>query len=207
MTRRIVILASDNKGKLAELKHLTKDMPFDVRPQSDYGLSTPPETGDTFAANATLKARYACRETGHVALADDSGLIVDALNGEPGIYSARYAGENANSTDNIRKLLSKMSELPGLSEADRTARFFCALACTFPPPDEDLLEVSGVWEGRITKEPHGEKGFGYDPVFYVPEMRCTVAELPPEKKIAMSHRGKALQKLRNALLERLNQTA
>ena len=203
MTPRVMVLASGNAGKLAELKRLIGGMPFDVRPQSDYGLTTPPETGETFAANALLKARYACRETGCLALADDSGLIVDALNGEPGIYSARYAGKNAGPEDNVRKLLAKLSPVPA---EDRKARFFCALACVFPAPDEPPLEVHAAWEGFIADAPCGKGGFGYDPVFFVPGKNCTAAQLSPDVKAVLSHRGKALSRLRHVLLMRCRQS-
>ena len=199
MNTRVVVLASDNAGKLAELSALLKDMPFEARPQSDYGLTTPPETGQTFAENALLKARFAARHSGCMAIADDSGLVVDALDGAPGLYSARYAGEGASSADNISKLLAQLAAAPG---NDRAARYVCALACVSPAPEDAPVEVQGAWEGRVADAPRGDGGFGYDPVFFVPSENCTAAQLPPAKKAALSHRGQALARLRRALRER-----
>lgn len=195
----VLVVASDNPGKLKELGVLLDGLPYDIEPQSRFGLSTPEETGTTFAENALLKARYVFDATGHAALADDSGLIVDALGGEPGIFSARYAGAHTNAEDaalaNINKLLAR---LEGTPDEQRTARFFCALACLLPDVAEPI-EVSATWEGRITSAPQGDNGFGYDPVFFVPSHNCTSAELPPETKHELSHRGQALRTLRTRL--------
>lgn len=193
MTREVLILSSDNPGKLSELAALLEDAPYAVRPQSEFGLHTPEETGASFAENALLKARHVHDATGRAAVADDSGLVVDALDGAPGVYSARYAGEAADSRANIEKLLSN---LRGVRK--REARFFCSIACVLPGVREPLL-AEGVWEGRIADKVSGANGFGYDPVFFVPSENCTAAELSPERKRQLSHRGLALAKLRASL--------
>lgn len=200
MTRAPLVVASDNPGKLAELTELLDGLPYDLRPQSAFGLSTPEETGQTFADNALLKARHAHESTGHAAIADDSGLIVDALDGAPGVYSARYAGEDADAQANMTKLLTNMQ-----GESRRQARFFCVIACILPGCKPILAE--GAWEGRIADAPRGANGFGYDPVFFVPSENCTAAELPPEIKRKLSHRGRALAALRTGLAARAARAA
>ncbi|UTV28138.1 XTP/dITP diphosphatase [Photobacterium atrarenae] len=191
-----LVLATGNQGKVKEMASLLADFGFDVVAQSDYQVSSVAETGTTFIENAIIKARHAAKETGLPAIADDSGLEVDFLKGAPGIYSARFAGEGASDLDNLNKLLKAMEGVP---EAERTARFHCVLVMMRHENDPTPLVCHGTWEGRILTEPHGENGFGYDPVFWVPEDQCASAELAPARKKQLSHRGKALQQLFAAL--------
>ena len=191
-----IVLASGNPGKVREINQLLAGLDFQVRPQSDFGVPDAEETGLTFVENAILKARNAASHTGLPAIADDSGLEVDALNGAPGIYSARYAGSGASDEDNLQKLLLEMREVP---EARRTARFQCLMVFMRHAADPTPLICQGSWEGRILFEPRGEYGFGYDPVFYVPTHDCASAELAPDIKNSLSHRGQALRKLVAAL--------
>ena len=193
---RRVVLASNNPGKARELGQLLAGSGLEVVPQSALGVPEAEETGLTFVENAILKARNACAHTGLPALADDSGLEVDALRGEPGIHSARYAGPGASDADNLRKLLDA---LDGVPEAGRSARFQCLLVLMRHAADPVPLICQGTWEGRIATAPRGTSGFGYDPVFLVPEKGCTAAELPAEEKNHLSHRGRAIA----CLLERL----
>ena len=187
-----VILASKNKGKIKEFQHYFSTTPFDII--VDDCLSDVEETGLSFVENAILKARHACIETGLPAIADDSGLVVDALNGAPGIYSARYAGDDQS---NIDKLLRAMKKVP---ETKRTARFCCVLVFMKHADDPLPVIAQGFWEGRILEAPIGDQGFGYDPVFYVPEESCASAELALDIKNQLSHRAKALETLRAKLL-------
>jgi XTP/dITP diphosphohydrolase len=191
-----VVLASGNKGKVREINQILAGLDFEVVPQTDFGVPEIEETGLTFVENAILKARNAAAHTGLPAIADDSGLEVDALKGAPGIYSARYAGLGAGDTANLNKLLH---ELNGVPEADRTARFQCLVVYMEHERDPTPLICQGTWEGRITESAQGENGFGYDPVFFVPEYRCTAAQLSAEEKNRLSHRGQALQLLMQAL--------
>jgi XTP/dITP diphosphohydrolase len=191
-----IVLASSNPGKVREINQLLSGLDLRVRPQTDFGVVDVEETGLTFVENAILKARNAAGHTGLPAIADDSGLEVDALNGAPGIYSARYAGSAASDADNLQKLLAELREVP---EAQRTARFQCLMVYMRHQADPTPLICQGTWEGRILFEPRGEHGFGYDPVFYVPTHDCASAELAPEVKNALSHRGQALRKLVAAL--------
>ncbi|MEJ2764005.1 XTP/dITP diphosphatase [Photobacterium sp. MCCC 1A19761] len=191
-----LVLATGNQGKVKEMASLLADFGFDVVAQSDYQVSSVAETGTTFIENAIIKARHAAKETGLPAIADDSGLEVDYLKGAPGIYSARFAGEDASDLDNLNKLLAEMDGVP---EAERTARFHCVLVMMRHENDPTPLVCHGTWEGRILTEAHGENGFGYDPVFWVPEDQCASAELEPARKKQLSHRGKALQQLFAAL--------
>ncbi len=193
---RRVVLASNNPGKARELGQLLAGSGLEVVPQSALGVPEVEETGLTFVENAILKARNACAHTGLPALADDSGLEVDALRGQPGIHSARYAGPGASDADNLRKLLDA---LDGVPEAGRSARFQCLLVLMRHAADPVPLICQGTWAGSITTAPRGESGFGYDPVFLVPERGCTAAELPAEEKNRLSHRGRAMA----CLLERL----
>lgn len=195
MTKRIV-LASGNPGKVREFNQLLGGIDIEVVPQSDYGVPEAEETGLTFVENALLKARQAARLTSLPALADDSGLEVDALNGAPGIYSARYAGKGAGDEQNLLKLLA---DLQGLPEEQRAARFQCVLVYLRHEFDPTPLICQGTWEGRILPAPQGKNGFGYDPVFFVPTHNCSSAELPPEVKNSLSHRGQALRALLTAL--------
>ncbi len=194
-----IVLASNNPGKVREFNQLLGGIDIEVVPQSDYRVPEAEETGLTFVENALLKARQAARHTSLPALADDSGLEVDALNGAPGIYSARYAGKGASDEQNLRKLLA---DLQGLPEEQRAARFQCVLVYLRHEFDPTPLICQGTWEGRILTAPQGKNGFGYDPVFYVPTHRCSSAELPPEVKNTLSHRGQALRALLAALSRR-----
>lgn len=190
--RKTVVLASNNDGKVREFNALLAGIDFEIVPQSLHQVPEIEETGLTFVENAILKARNAAGHARLPALADDSGLEVDALNGAPGIYSARYAGPGASDGENLTKLLSMLNGIP---EAQRTARFQCVLVYMRHELDPTPLIVQGTWEGRILTEPRGRGGFGYDPVFFVPTHGCASAELAPEAKNALSHRGQALQKL------------
>jgi XTP/dITP diphosphohydrolase len=194
-----IVLASSNPGKVREINQLLADLDLHVQPQSEFGVEDAEETGLTFVENAILKARNAAQHTGRPAIADDSGIEVDALNGAPGIYSARFAGAGASDRDNLEKLLN---DLQGVPEAERTARFQCLLVYLRHAADPTPLICQGTWEGRILTAPRGEHGFGYDPVFYVPTHACSSAELPPEVKNSLSHRGQALRKLVSALQAR-----
>ena len=165
-------------------------------PQTEFDVPEIEETGLTFVENAILKARNAAQHTGLPAIADDSGLEVDALNGAPGIYSARYAGEGASDEQNLTKLINTLAGVP---EAERTARFQCLMVYMEHELDPTPIICQGSWEGRITEAPQGESGFGYDPVFFVPTHGCTAAELSAEEKNRLSHRGQALQQLLHAL--------
>ena len=191
-----LVLASGNAGKLAEFNALLADVGFDVRPQSEFGVEDAEETGLTFIENAILKARHASQATGLPALADDSGLVVDALGGAPGLYSARYAGEHGNHAANIDKLLHELLDVP---DERRSARFVCVLALLRHADDPQPLIAQGLWEGRILHARQGDGGFGYDPVFFSPTEHMSAAELPAEVKNLVSHRGRALAMLRAAL--------
>lgn len=191
MTQQLV-LATGNKGKVAELSQLLAPMQFNVVPQTELGVTDADETGLTFIENALIKARHAALVTGLPAIADDSGLAVDALGGAPGIYSARYAGEAASDQANIDKLLAAMAQVP---DAKRTAQFHCVLVYLRHAEDPTPLVCHGIWHGEITRQAAGNGGFGYDPVFYVASEGCTSAELSRERKQQLSHRGKALAQL------------
>jgi len=193
-----IVLATGNQGKVKEMASLLSDFGFDVRAQSEFNVSDVAETGTTFIENAIIKARHAAKETGLPAIADDSGLEVDYLKGAPGIYSARFSGEGATDKKNIQKLLT---ELEGVPEEQRTARFHCVLVLMKHENDPTPVVCHGKWEGRILTEEHGENGFGYDPVFWVPEKSCASAELEPTEKKQLSHRGKALKQLFTTLAE------
>jgi XTP/dITP diphosphohydrolase len=193
-----LVLASGNAGKLAELRQLLSGAPFTLRTQSDFGVDEVEETGLTFIENALMKARHAARATGLPALADDSGLCVDALDGAPGLYSARYGGVHGDGARNIERLLR---ELEGIPDAGRTARFHCALVVLRHAGDPQPIIAEGSWAGRILHAPRGTAGFGYDPVFLDPENACSAAELDPAIKHAISHRGRALALLRQRLDE------
>ena len=185
-----IVLASSNPGKVREINQLLVELDMHVVPQGDYGVTDAEETGLTFVENAILKARNAAAHTGLPAIADDSGIEVDALNGAPGIYSARYAGTGASDQDNLQKLLDALRDIP---EAERTARFQCLMVYMRHGEDPTPLICQGTWEGRILLEPRGDNGFGYDPVFHVPTHSCSSAELEPDVKNALSHRGQALR--------------
>jgi len=187
-----IVLASNNAGKLREFSQMFSTLDIRITPQGELGVSDAIEDGLSFVENAIIKARHACTVTGLPAIADDSGLEVDALNGEPGIYSARYGGEHGNDKANNALILKK---LKGIEPTQRTARFQCVLAFMRHANDPTPLVCQGSWEGVILDEERGENGFGYDPLFWVPEKNCCSAELSKDVKNAISHRGKALQKL------------
>ena len=189
-----VVVASGNIGKLKEFQEIF--LPFGVTIIGQNSLSVPEadETGLTFVENAIIKARNAAKYTGKPALADDSGLEVDALNGAPGIYSARYAGSHTSDRDNVQKLLSELN-----GNEQRRARFQCVIVYLRHEQDPTPLICQGTWEGTITHQPHGENGFGYDPVFFVPQQHCTAAQLSSDVKNRLSHRGQALSALIAAL--------
>ncbi len=191
-----VVLASGNAGKVREFNQLLGGEHIEVVPQSHFGVPDAAETGLTFVENAILKARNAALHTGLPALADDSGIEVDALNGAPGIYSARYAGIGASDEDNLRKLLAAMEGIP---DEARAARFQCLIVYLRHAEDPTPLICQGTWEGSLLTVPRGENGFGYDPLFLVPGRGLSSAELPPGEKNRLSHRGQALRKLLEAL--------
>lgn len=190
-----IVLASGNRGKLAELEALLAPSGLRLQSQDALGVPEAEETGLSFVENAIIKARNAARHTGLPALADDSGLEVDALDGAPGIYSARYAGPAAGDGANLDKLLRALRDVP---DERRTARFQCLLVYLRHALDPVPLICQGTWEGRILAAPRGRNGFGYDPVFFVPTHGCSSAELAPELKNRLSHRGRALACLLDA---------
>lgn len=192
MTPAVLVLASGNAGKLREFHQLLAPLGFDVRPQAEFGVADVEETGLTFVENALLKAREASRLSGLPALADDSGLEVDALNGAPGIHSARYAGEPTSDARNNARLLASLAEVP---EGRRRARYWCVLVLLRHVEDPVPLIVQRSWEGEILQAPRGEGGFGYDPLFWLPDQSASAAELSAELKNRLSHRGRALQAL------------
>jgi len=197
-----LVFATRNQGKLRELRQILTEVGGDHGPQllsvSDFpDLGDVEETGATFAENARIKAVAASRYTGLVALADDSGLAVDALGGRPGVHSARYAGVEATDSERIAKLLG---ELAGVSQADRTARFVCAIALARPHEGSDVQICEASCEGRILGEPRGHDGFGYDPVFFVESLGCTFAEASAQQKNRLSHRGQAMRQIAAVLL-------
>lgn len=199
MSPQTLVLASGNPGKLKEFNELLSALAYEVKPQSAYAVSEVEETGLTFVENALLKAHEASRVSGLPALADDSGLEVDALNGAPGIHSARYAGEPKSDAANNHKLLEQLAAVP---EGERRARYWCVLVYLRHADDPVPLIVQCHWEGEILAHPRGEGGFGYDPLFWIPEAKMSVAELSGEEKNRLSHRGRAMQALLAQLAER-----
>lgn len=193
-----LVIASGNPGKLAEFARLLAPLGVTCIPQRELGVDDPDETGATFVENALLKARHAARITGLPALADDSGLCVDALDGAPGLYSARYAGEPADAQANIRKLLDALSGVPA---GRRGARFHASIALLRHAEDPQPLIAEGQWSGTVLEAPRGAGGFGYDPVFLDPASGRSAAELDPEVKARVSHRGRAVQALQARLAE------
>ena len=191
-----LVLASSNRGKLDEIRPLLAGTGFTLVTQGELGISDAIENGQTFIENALIKARHACAASGLPALADDSGLIVDALGGAPGLISAHYAGVHGDGPGNIRKLLREMTGVP---EAERTARFYSLIVLLRHADDPQPLIAEGVWQGRILEAARGEGGFGYDPVFFDPVLGLGAAELPPAVKNRVSHRGQALAQLRQRL--------
>ncbi len=191
-----LVLASNNAGKAREIGQLLAGCNISVRPQSDFAVPEAAETGLTFVENALIKARNAARHSGLPAIADDSGIEVDALNGAPGIYSARYAGPDADDAANNAKLLRALA---AVADDERTARFQCVMVYLRHAEDPTPLICQGTWEGRILHSPQGDNGFGYDPLFFVPGENCSAAELPAATKNRLSHRGQALRRLLTAL--------
>lgn len=194
-----MIFATGNENKMVEIREILGDLPLEILSMKQAGIRADiEENGTSFEENALIKAREVCRLAGEMVLADDSGLEIDYLNGEPGIYSARYMGENTSYRVKNKNL---MERLEGVPDEKRTARFVCAIAAVFPDGKE--LVVRGTVEGIIGYEERGENGFGYDPIFYLPKRGLTTAELPPEEKNSISHRGNALRKMKE-LLEKEN---
>ncbi len=195
MTR--IVLATGNLGKVAEFESLLQDEALEFLPQRALGVDAAEETATSFVENALIKARHASATTELPALADDSGLAVDALKGAPGVYSARFAGPEASDRDNIELLLEKLGDTPS---EHRTARFHCLLVCLRHADDPTPLICQGTWEGRIMSAPSGAGGFGYDPVFWCSELGCTAAQMDRETKNRLSHRGRAMAMLKRQLL-------
>lgn len=191
-----LVIASANKGKLRELSALLEPMDFEVHTQAEFGVPDVEETGTTFVENAIIKARNAAQHTGLAAVADDSGIEVDALDGAPGVYSARFSGPDATDENNNALLIEKLRVVP---EKQRSARYRAVIVYMRHAQDPSPIICEGSWEGRIILEPRGEGGFGYDPYFWLPTLGCTSAELSAEHKNAISHRGQALQKLSTRL--------
>ena len=193
---RRLVLASSNTGKLGELRPLLADTGLELVAQSELGVRDAIEDGLTFVENALIKARHACRQTGLPALADDSGIVVDALGGAPGLISAHYAGVHGDGPGNIARVLR---ELEGVPPERRTARFHCTLVLLRHAEDPQPVIAEGSWEGTILPAPRGDGGFGYDPIFFDPVLQAGAGELPPEVKNRVSHRGRALAVLRERL--------
>jgi len=187
-----IVLASGNLGKVREITAMLKGQEINILPQSEFNVSEVEETGLTFVENALIKARHAAKISGLPAIADDSGIEVDALNGAPGIYSARYAGVGASDSDNLDKLLV---DIESVDESKRTARFQCVLVMLSHENDPTPIICQGTWEGTLLNHSVGENGFGYDPIFWLEDRQCTSAELPPDIKDQLSHRGQALRQL------------
>lgn len=193
--KRKILLASNNQGKVAEIREILAKLPIELILQKDLQIPSPAETGETYIENAIIKARHACKHSGMAAIADDSGLSVDALDGAPGVLSARYAGAHATDQDRIKKLLFALKHIP---DEMRTAQFHAVTVFMRHPKDPAPIVCHGIWSGRILHEQRGHNGFGYDPIFYVPSHNCSAAELEPEVKNQISHRGQALIKLAHA---------
>jgi len=191
-----IVIASSNQGKIEEIEALLEDLPLELVRQSEFAIPDAAETGTTFIENAIIKARHACQISGLPALADDSGLAIDALDGAPGVFSARYAGEHASDQERIAKVLS---ELEGVPTEERSACFHCVICLMEHPEDPAPLICHGIWEGLIATESSGDNGFGYDPIFYVPEFACTAAEMDRFEKNKISHRGQALHEFSHVL--------
>ncbi len=191
-----LVLATSNRGKVAEMQPLLSDIGYTIITQAELGVSDAIEDGHTFVENALIKARHASAITGLPSIADDSGLIIDALKGAPGLISAHYAGVHGNAEGNIKKVLAEMLDVP---RVDRTARFYSLIVMLKHAHDPQPLIAEGIWEGEILELPRGSNGFGYDPIFFVPDQQCSAAELPADIKNIISHRGRALLKLRELL--------
>ena len=193
-TNQEIVLASGNPGKISEIQAILKN--YSIIPQAQFNVPEAKETGTTFIENAIIKARNASYYSNRPTIADDSGLVVDALEGAPGVISARYAGDGASDQENLRHLLVQLKSVP---EQLRSARFICVIVFMKHANDPCPIIAEGFWEGIILSRPVGDNGFGYDPVFQVPEQNCSSAQLSPEIKNALSHRGKALAKLTELL--------
>lgn len=193
-------MATGNQGKLAEIREILRGGELLIAPQSEFDFEPAAETGKTFLENALLKARHAVKETGLIAIADDSGLCVDALDGDPGVYTARFAGPGASDADNIDKLLQLLAEV---GPQQRGARFVCMTVAVSPNDQAEPLVGSGEWRGSIATDRRGDAGFGYDPVFLDPELQISAAEMTADEKNARSHRGQAFRQL-GALLSEAN---
>lgn len=196
---KTIIFATGNQGKMREIRKILGDMDVEILSMKEAGiLADIIEDGTTFEENAVIKAKAVAKETQHIVLADDSGLEIDYLNKEPGIYSARYLGEDTSYDIKNRNLIERLN---GVEDEKRTARFVCAIAAAMP--NGEVITTHGVIEGRIGYEPKGSNGFGYDPIFYVPEYGCSSAQLSEEEKNAISHRGKALEAMKEELKKRI----
>lgn len=193
-----VVLASNNKGKVREINAVLEELSIKVTPQSEFNVEEAEETGLSFVENALIKARNAAEHTHHPAIADDSGIEVPALDGRPGIYSARYAGIGASDEENLNKLINDIKDLP---EEDRTAQFVCVMVYMRHANDPIPVISQGIWKGTLLTEPRGKNGFGYDPIFFVSTHDCCSAELLPEVKNQLSHRGQALRQLVKLMYE------
>ena len=191
-----IVIATNNAGKLAEFRSFFKHTTLTFLPQSKFNVDDADETGTTFIENAIIKARHASKISQLPCIADDSGLVIDGLNGAPGIYSARYAGEPSNAANNRQKVLKAME---AVGDNERQAHFYCCLAYLRSAEDAEPIIASATWQGTIIRNEQGEKGFGYDPIFFVPEYQCTAAELDADIKNNISHRGQALKKLYQTL--------
>ncbi|MDR3387351.1 MAG: RdgB/HAM1 family non-canonical purine NTP pyrophosphatase [Rudaea sp.] len=191
-----IVLASGNAGKLAEMRQILAGIGIELVAQAELGIADADETASTFVENALIKARHAARISGLPALGDDSGLCVDALDGAPGLVSARYSGRHGDSAANITKLLGALGNVP---DGQRAARFHCSIVLLMHADDPAPLIAEGRWQGRILRSPRGKRGFGYDPVFFDPALGAGAAELDPAVKNRVSHRGQALQRLRELL--------
>ena len=191
-----LVLATSNKGKLAEIAPIVQAFGFEALPQNQFGFADAEETASTFIENALLKARHACQQTGLPALADDSGIIIDALNGAPGLISAHYAGVHGDSAGNIAKVLREITET---GNTLKSARFYCCMVLLKHAEDPQPIIAEGIWHGEILSAPLGEHGFGYDPIFWDPIHQQSAAQLPAELKNRISHRGQALQQLQQKL--------
>lgn len=191
-----IVLATANPGKVKELSGPLGALGYQIVTQSQWEIQPIAETGQTFIENALLKARHCAQQSGLPALADDSGLVVEALQGAPGLYSARYAGEEASEADNRHKLLEQLQQVPA---AQRTAHFYCVIVYLRYADDPTPLISQARWQGAIALHPSGNQGFGYDPLFYLPDRHCTAAALSREQKFQLSHRGQALRQLLTAL--------
>ncbi len=193
-----VVLASNNKGKVREINAVLEELSIKVTPQSEFNVEEAEETGLSFVENALIKARNAAEHTNHPVIADDSGIEVPALDGRPGIYSARYAGVGASDEENLNKLINDIKDL---SEEDRMAQFVCVMVYMRHANDPIPVISQGIWKGTLLSKPRGKNGFGYDPIFFVPTHDCCSAELSPEVKNQISHRGQALRQLVKLMYE------